>query len=201
MLIRRADARDRARNSLDAIPDRIDTLVSSARQCLQNATPQLMANLFDLLQIDLHRSPDGESFEGTGSIPIPDDEEAAPLELGGEVREGTPQRLYSNLTVVTFRIEATARQPPASAGPGSRLDPLAVSLSESRRVALMQKLVVLALTLATIALACSAGVDEETHEAAIDEAAQVGRRLGKRHSGNTHVQLHQPWTGEDRRSE
>ena len=70
-----------------------------------------MAELFDILEIELHRSEDGTRFEGTGSIPIPDNgwdsDDPGPLEavLTGEVGEQRLQRPLSNRTAVRFRIE------------------------------------------------------------------------------------------------
>jgi hypothetical protein len=58
----------------------------------------------DPLQIELLRSIDGDRFEGTGSVPIPEDGTGV-LGYAGEVREGTPRRICSNLTAIAPRIE------------------------------------------------------------------------------------------------
>ena len=76
-------------------------LVSAAQEKLAKPTLELMAQIFDLLEIELHRSEDGHRFEGTGSIPIPEDGDN-PF---GEVGEGGPQGLYANLTGLEFHLE------------------------------------------------------------------------------------------------
>jgi len=45
----------------------------------------------DVLEIELHRSTDGQSVAGTGSIPIPDGDTADLLSMAGEVDEGAPR--------------------------------------------------------------------------------------------------------------
>lgn len=51
--------------------DQLRTLSEQARTRLHDSTPELMAEVFDLLDIQLHRVGD-DRFEGTGTIPIPD---------------------------------------------------------------------------------------------------------------------------------
>lgn len=69
-----------------------------------------MAQVFDLLDIQLHRVEQNR-FEGTGTIPIPDDDDEnvdlLPVGSGGEVSSKVPQPLYSNLTglKLSFSLE------------------------------------------------------------------------------------------------
>ncbi len=75
-------------------------LADRARERLQNPTLEEVAALFDVLRIDLQRAPDGASFSGKGTIPIP------PEDGGwlGEVWEEGPRGLYPNLTGLRFEI-------------------------------------------------------------------------------------------------
>jgi hypothetical protein len=69
-----------------------------------------MAEVFDLLDIRLHRAADSR-FEGTGTIPFPegdaDNEELLPVGVEGEVSAKGRQPLYSNLTglKLSFTLE------------------------------------------------------------------------------------------------
>ncbi len=70
-----------------------------------------MAEVFDLLGIQLHRvAPD--RFEGTGTIPLPDDDrpdnDLLPVGHSGEVSKKRPQPLYANLTGLDFPLDVTA---------------------------------------------------------------------------------------------
>ena len=75
-------------------------LAKKARSRLDNPNPELMAEVFDLLDIQLHRvAPD--RFAGTGTIPLPHDDrpdsDLLPVGHRGEVSKEGPQPLYSNL--------------------------------------------------------------------------------------------------------
>ena len=80
--------------------DQLRTLSEQARTRLQDPTPELMAEVFDLLDIQLHRVGD-DRFEETGTIPLPerdgDNEELLPAGLKGEVYAKGPRGPYSNL--------------------------------------------------------------------------------------------------------
>ena len=75
----------RAELSLNAltVEEQLKSLAATARERMANPTDELMAELFDLLEIDMVRVDDAR-FEGTGSIPLPED--------GGEVWIEGPQR-------------------------------------------------------------------------------------------------------------
>lgn len=81
------------------IQEQLRRLADNARTRMTDPSLELMSEVYDLLDIDLVRVT-AERFEGTGTIPIPED--------GGEVWEKGPQRLYSNLTAVRFRFAVTA---------------------------------------------------------------------------------------------
>ena len=74
--------------------DQLRTLSEQARTRLQDPTPELMAEVFDLLDIQLHRVGD-DRFEGTGTIPIPDDDNEngnlLPVGASGEVSVDGPR--------------------------------------------------------------------------------------------------------------
>ena len=76
--------------------EQIRNLTEQARSRLDNPTPELMAEVFDLLDIRLHRAADNR-FEGTGTIPIPegdaDKEELLPVGVEGEVSAKGPHPL------------------------------------------------------------------------------------------------------------
>jgi DNA invertase Pin-like site-specific DNA recombinase len=65
----------------------IRALTASARERLTNPSPGLMAEVFALFEIDLHRVA-ADRFEGTGILPIPDDEFSFDGLLNGDVRKG-----------------------------------------------------------------------------------------------------------------
>lgn len=66
----------------DTIEQQIEMLVDGAEDRLANLTTSEMAELFDLLELDLVRV-DAHRFEGTASIPVPPD--------GGEIWKEGPQ--------------------------------------------------------------------------------------------------------------
>ena len=76
--------------------EQIRNLTEQARSRLDSPTPELMAEVFDLLDIRLHRAADNR-FEGTGTIPFPegdgDNDELLPVGLKGEVSAKGPRRL------------------------------------------------------------------------------------------------------------
>ncbi len=94
----------------ESVERQLGRLADTARAALASPTRQLMAEVFDLLQIDLGRVA-GDHFEGTGSIPIP----AAGKEIlsgvagdggardGGEVLTGAPQRSNSSGSTLLVR--------------------------------------------------------------------------------------------------
>lgn len=93
------------KNTIQTRLDEIDaerspTSISEGQTRLDNPTPELMAEVFDLLDIRLDRAADNR-FEGTGTIPFPegdgDNEELLAVGLKGEVSAMGPQPLYSNL--------------------------------------------------------------------------------------------------------
>lgn len=61
-----------------------------AQSRLDKVTPELMAEIFDLLDIQLHRV-DENRFEGTGTIPIPDDGDLLRVGSSGEVWKEGPR--------------------------------------------------------------------------------------------------------------
>ena len=90
--------------------EQIRNLTGQAKSRLDNPTPELMAEVFDLLDVRLHRAADNR-FEGTGTIPIAEDgdiEELLLVGLKGEVSAKGPRRLYSNLTGLEFPLDVTA---------------------------------------------------------------------------------------------
>lgn len=84
------------RLNAESVERQLRRLAEQARDKLMDPTPELMAAVFDLLELDLVRIGD-DHFEGTGSIPLPGD--------GGEVDLEVPQPLYRNLTAIRFGIE------------------------------------------------------------------------------------------------
>ena len=79
-----AEQRQRLRTQRATVGQQIDAFVDTAQERMASPTVELMAQVFDLLDIDLVRIANHQ-FEGTGSIPIPED--------GGEVWKEGPQRL------------------------------------------------------------------------------------------------------------
>jgi len=79
-----AEQRQRLRTQRATVGQQIDAFVDTAQERMASPTVELMAQVFDLLDIDLVGIANHQ-FEGTGSIPIPED--------GGEVWKEGPQRL------------------------------------------------------------------------------------------------------------
>ena len=102
--IRDIEQRAQLRGQRQSIVDQLKTLAKQARTRLADPTPELMAQVFDSLELDLTRV-DSNVFEGTGSIPILEDGTG---DLLGEVHEGGLRRPYSRLTAIRFRIEVAA---------------------------------------------------------------------------------------------
>ena len=91
----RLDEIDARRSPTNISEEQIRNLTEQARLRLDNPTPELMAKVFDLLDIRLHRADDNR-FEGTGTIPIPEDgdiEELLSAGGKGEVSSKGPQAL------------------------------------------------------------------------------------------------------------
>ena len=72
----------------------LEDLATRARDHLASPTPELMKQVFDLLDLRVLVTIDGLELSGTVPIGDWDDDEAAV----GELRSGVPQRLCSNLT-------------------------------------------------------------------------------------------------------
>ena len=73
--------------------ENLRALADTARQRLQHPTPELMASVFDVLQIDLHRV-NGNHFQGTATLPIPTkDSWLDILPAAGEVHTKVPRDL------------------------------------------------------------------------------------------------------------
>ena len=72
--------REALRAERASLPDRLNALAEQVRIRFSEPDETLMADRFDLLELELHLV-EPYRFEGTGSIPIPDAE-------GGEVSEG-----------------------------------------------------------------------------------------------------------------
>ena len=90
----RLDEIDQQQTVVKISEKQLRTLAEQARSRLDNPTPELMAEVFDLLDIQLHRvAPD--RFEGTGTIPLPDDDrpdsDLLPVGHSGEVSKEGPQ--------------------------------------------------------------------------------------------------------------
>ena len=77
------DRRSRLRVERGTLDDQLTGLAEKAKAKLSDLTTREMAELFDLIELDLERVSD-HKFVGTASIPIP--------ENGGEVWEEEPQR-------------------------------------------------------------------------------------------------------------
>jgi hypothetical protein len=99
----RLDKIDQAETTAHISEDRLLVLADRAKVRLEDPTPELMAEVFDLLDIQLHRVAT-DRFEGTGTIPIPEDGDLLQLESGGEVSTKGPLRPFANLTGSEFRI-------------------------------------------------------------------------------------------------
>jgi DNA invertase Pin-like site-specific DNA recombinase len=69
--------------STESVPEAVERLSALAQSRLADPTIELMAEVFDLLQVDLIRV-EGRTFEGVARIPIPDPDSR------GEVWEGAP---------------------------------------------------------------------------------------------------------------
>ena len=77
---------------LDSLEPAIHALTASANEMLNDLTPELMAKVFDLLEVQLTRVA-ADRFEGTGTIPIPGNEESFDGLLSGDVGKGGLQAL------------------------------------------------------------------------------------------------------------
>jgi hypothetical protein len=83
--------------STESVPAATRRLSQLAADRLADPTTELMAEVFDLLQVDLIRVK-GRTFEGVARIPLPDPDS------GGEVWEGAPQDPLSNLPWSGMRV-------------------------------------------------------------------------------------------------
>jgi hypothetical protein len=69
--------------SVESVPEAVERLSRLAEARLADPTVELMAEVFDLLEVDLIRIQ-GRTFEGVARLPLPDPS------TGGEVWEGAP---------------------------------------------------------------------------------------------------------------
>ena len=106
----RLDEIDENQRTAHVSESQLRTLAEQAQTRLDNPNPELMAQVFDLLDIQLHRVEQNR-FEGTGTIPIPDDDDeqgdSILVSSRGEVSSKVPQPLYSNLAGLEFHLEVT----------------------------------------------------------------------------------------------
>ena len=88
--------RETLRQARASLPDRLKALADTARTRLADPDEKLMAEPFDLLEIEL-RLVEPYRFEGTGSIPIPDNP--------SEVSEEGPRHHCTNLPGLAIRFK------------------------------------------------------------------------------------------------
>ncbi len=84
--VKRLQETQRGALSTESVPEAVERFSRLAEARLADPTAELMAEVFDLLQVDLIRV-EGRTFEGVARVPIPDPESR------GEVWEGAPPAL------------------------------------------------------------------------------------------------------------
>ena len=94
--------------SVNDLLDRMDP--TEVLDCaLRDLGPEGLAELFDILEIDLVARVEGRNFAGTASIPLPDPRDLDSDGRPGEVCEGAPRRQY--LDVPALRLVIPTSRP------------------------------------------------------------------------------------------
>jgi hypothetical protein len=97
LLMVRLQEAQRGALSVESVPGATQRLARLAEARLADPTVELMAEVFDLLEVDLIRI-EGRTFEGVARLPLPDPD------ADSEVWKGVPQDPLSNLPWSEMRI-------------------------------------------------------------------------------------------------